>query len=214
MGVPDARHRERRRGGWHPVLRPLGARPLRRPRLPPGHRSRPRRAASVPSRRRGAVSPTAVFTKDPLGTHGQLAELDAAHDEAFRAGDDRHVQLGYEFHRFINKAADSPRLALLLGNLAKQLPNRFYASIEGQVSDTLQYHPIILDAMRVKDGDAVRSLMYRHIMHGAEHLIDSLVRAGTWVEDAQPIAESAPKSVAERSVKTTGTARAVRKAKS
>jgi DNA-binding GntR family transcriptional regulator len=109
----------------------------------------------------------------------KLRELDAEHEKAFKAGDERHIQLGYEFHRFINKAADAPRLALLLGTLSKQLPNRFYASIEGQVTDTLQYHPIILDAMRVKDADAVRSLMYRHIMHGADHLIESLERAGT-----------------------------------
>jgi DNA-binding GntR family transcriptional regulator len=139
----------------------------------------------------------------------KLAELDAAHDDAFKAGDERHVQLGYEFHRFINKAADSPRLALLLGNLSKQLPNRFYASIEGQVSDTLQYHPLILDAMRVKDGDAVRTLMYRHIMHGAEHLIQSLMRAGTWGEEVPAVGEK----VAAAPVKPAKAVRAVRKVK-
>lgn len=125
----------------------------------------------------------------------KLQQLDAEHAKAFKAGDERHVQLGYEFHRFINLAADSPRLALLLGSLSKQLPNRFYASIEGQVTDTLQYHPIILDAMRVKDADAVRSLMFRHIMHGADHLIESLERAGTWGPSQEaansPIAEPA-----------------------
>ncbi|MPM34480.1 hypothetical protein SDC9_81063 [bioreactor metagenome] len=110
----------------------------------------------------------------------QLQKLDAEHDKAFKAGDERHVQLGYEFHRFINLAADSPRLALLLGNLTKQLPIAFYASIEGQVADTLQYHPIILDAMRMKDSDAVRSLMFRHIMSGAENLIESLERSAAW----------------------------------
>lgn len=110
----------------------------------------------------------------------KLQELDAEHDQAFKAGDEDHVQLGYEFHRFINLMAKSPRLALLMGNLAKQLPIRFYAEIEGQVADTLKYHPIILDAMRMKDGDAVRSLMFRHIMSGAEKLIDSLERAGAW----------------------------------
>jgi DNA-binding GntR family transcriptional regulator len=121
----------------------------------------------------------------------KLQELDVEHDKAFRAGDERHIRLGYEFHRFINLAADSPRLALLLGTLSKQLPNRFYASIEGQVTDTLKYHPIILEAMRSKDVDAVRSLMYRHIMHGAEHLIDSLERVGTWGGPA-PEAANAP----------------------
>lgn len=126
------------------------------------------------------------MSKDDLT---KLQELDAEHEKAFKADDEHHIQLGYEFHRFINLAADSPRLALLLGSLAKQLPNRFYASIEGQATDTLKYHPIILDAMRVKDADAVRSLMYRHIMQGAEHLIDSLERAGTW-GPPEPAAQS------------------------
>lgn len=110
----------------------------------------------------------------------KLQALDEAHDKAFKAGDPHHVKLGYEFHRFINLAAGSPRLALLLGRLASQLPIRFYANIEGQVNDTLQYHPIILEAMRMKDAEAVRSMMFRHIMSGAENLIDSLERAGTW----------------------------------
>ena len=124
-----------------------------------------------------AARATAKMSKEDLA---KLQRLDAEHDKAFNAGDDRHIQLGFEFHRFINLAAESPRLALLLGNLYKQLPIRFYASIEGQVSDTLQYHPIILDAMRAKDAEAVRSLMHRHIMHGAESLIESLEREGAY----------------------------------
>jgi DNA-binding GntR family transcriptional regulator len=158
----------------------------------------------------------------------KLQQLDAEHDEAFKAGDERHVQLGYEFHRFINLAANSPRLALLLGNLTKQLPIRFYASIEGQVTDTLQYHPIILDAMRMKDADAVRSMMFRHIMHGAEHLIDSLERAGTWgpslnaanAPNAQPLpeaeeleAESGRPSAARTAPATRAKAKVVRAAR-
>jgi len=115
----------------------------------------------------------------------QLRELDAQHEEAFQAGDENHVHLGYEFHRFINLVARSPRLALLMGNLTKQLPIRFYAEIEGQVADTLKYHPIILDAMRMKDSEAVRSLMFRHIMSGAEKLIDSLERSGVWESEEQ-----------------------------
>ena len=44
----------------------------------------------------------------------------------------------------------------------------------------MQYHPLILDAIRVKDADAVRSLMYRHIMSAAEQLVASLERQGMW----------------------------------
>lgn len=113
--------------------------------------------------------------------HARLQQLIAEHKKAYEAGDAESVaKLGHLFHRAINIAADSPRLALLLGGLAKQLPNRFYAGIEGQLEETFEYHPIILDAIRMKDADAVRSLMYRHIMSGGDHLVDSLERAGAW----------------------------------
>lgn len=124
-----------------------------------------------------AARATKIITAEQMQ---ELRALDAKHDEAFKAGDEQHVQLGYEFHRFINLAAQSPRLALLLGNLTKQLPLAFYASIEGQVEDTLKFHPLIVEAMGVKDAETVRSLMFRHIMSGAENLIDSLERSGSW----------------------------------
>jgi DNA-binding GntR family transcriptional regulator len=134
----------------------------------------------------------------------RLQELVTEHEQAVDVSDERHVRLGYEFHRFINLAAKSPRLALLLGSLARQLPNRFYASIEGQVKDTLRYHPIILDAMRMKDADAVRSLMYRHIMQGAEHLIASLERAGTWGPQEQAANAADPQEAAATAAKAAG----------
>lgn len=148
-----------------------------------------------------AARATNIMSKEQLA---QLQKLDKEHDEAFKAGDERHVQLGYEFHRFINLAAQSPRLALLLGNLTKQLPLEFYASIEGQVADTLQYHPIILDAMRMKDSDAVRSLMFRHIMSGAENLIDSLQRSGSW-GGTSDLAVDAEELLTEIPMETRGT---------
>ncbi len=110
-----------------------------------------------------------------------LQGIHALHAKAVLDRDqDRAARLGHQFHRAINLAAQSPRLALLLGGLTKQLPNRFYASIEGQLEDAVAYHPIIMDAIRVHDAVAVRSLMHRHIVSGAEHLIAMLARQGPW----------------------------------
>jgi DNA-binding GntR family transcriptional regulator len=106
--------------------------------------------------------------------HARHEQAVADHDKALAA------RLGHEFHRTINLAAQAPRLALLLGSLTKQLPNRFYASIEGQLEDAVSYHPIIIDAIRVHDANAARSQMHRHIVNGAEHLIAMLERQGIW----------------------------------
>ena len=128
----------------------------------------------------------------------ELQQLHLAHEQAVAVKDDAlAAKLGHRFHRTINLAAESPRLALLLGSLTKQLPNRFYTSIEGQLEGALEYHPIIMKAIRVHDAEAVRSLMYRHILSGAEHLIGMLDRQGMWGETtgATPVAEPVkPKS--------------------
>lgn len=113
----------------------------------------------------------------------RLQEIHSLHERAVADKDQaKAAQLGHQFHRTINLAAGSPRLALLLGGLTRQLPNRFYAGIEGQLEDAVAYHPIILDALRVRDSEAVRSLMHRHIVGGAEQLIAMLERQGRWGE--------------------------------
>ena len=111
----------------------------------------------------------------------QLQKIQSDHQGAFEAGDhDRVARIGHQFHRTINLAAQSPRLALLLGSLTRQLPNRFYTEIEGQLKEATEYHPIIIDAIRLKDAAAAGSLMYRHVVAGGEHLIASLERRGIW----------------------------------
>ena len=140
-----------------------------------------------------------------MGKEGvaHLQHLITEHKAAYKARNDEQVaRLGHEFHRAINLAAESPRLALLLGSLTKQLPNRFYASIEGQLEETFEYHPIILDAIRMKDSDAVRSLMYRHIMGGGDHLVDSLERSGAWGEPPASVAKSVAKSSTKPAVRS------------
>jgi DNA-binding GntR family transcriptional regulator len=144
----------------------------------------------------------------------KLESIQAEHDAAVRAGDQASAaRLGHHFHRMINLAAESPRLALLLGSLTKQLTNLFYASIEGQLHDALEYHPIIIEAIRVRDADAVRSLMHRHIMGAGEHLTEALQRSGTFgavaPETAAPVAQEGAKRRSSR--EKAPASRAVRK---
>ena len=127
-----------------------------------------------------------------LMSEADLKLLQKIHDEHERATANNNqalaAGLGHQFHRIINLAAQSPRLALLLSRLTKQLPNRFYASIEGQLQGAVEYHPIIIEAIRVRDANSVRSLMHRHITSGAEHLTTMLERQGMWdaVEEPSP----------------------------
>ncbi|QKS00605.1 GntR family transcriptional regulator [Sphingomonas sp. CL5.1] len=123
-------------------------------------------------------------------TDEQIAEMEGqqrAYETAIASDDKPQIdRLGHVFHRAINLAADSPRLALLLGSLTKQLPNRFYATIEGQLMHAMEYHPIILNAIKLRDPEAAASLMFRHIVLGGEGLVATLDRQGLWDDDSTP----------------------------
>jgi DNA-binding GntR family transcriptional regulator len=117
----------------------------------------------------------------------RLEAIDKRHEQAVADGDNELVaDLGRAFHREINRAADSHRLALLLESIVRHLPNSFYAKIEGQVAATRDRHPQLLAALRKRDSRKVRSLMQRHIVEGADHLIEILEQRGLWSADELP----------------------------
>jgi len=128
-------------------------------------------------------------------TPEQVARLEVNVEElqkAVAAGDtERIANLGYAFHRQINLAADSHRLALLLGAVVNHLPNRFYASIEAQVAATSDEHPQLVEALREHDVRKARSLMEQHILGSADHLIEILEQRGLWAGRGADASESA-----------------------
>lgn len=119
-----------------------------------------------------------------------LESVSAEHDALRRAdgAPDKIVALGHEFHRMINLAADSRRLALMLRSIVRQLPNRFYNDIEGHGEDTLDVHPQILEALRKRRSKAAATLMRDHIMSGADELIATLEKQGVWDVDEKTTA--------------------------
>ncbi|WP_436692052.1 GntR family transcriptional regulator [Geodermatophilus sp. CPCC 205506] len=115
----------------------------------------------------------------------RLEELTERYTGAVDSRDEQGVaDLGHHFHREINLAADSHRLALLLGSVVRHLPNRFYANIEGHVGETQDDHPLLVQAMRDGDSRKARSLMEKHIQKGGDRLIETLSSRGIWDTDA------------------------------
>ncbi|RHW23795.1 GntR family transcriptional regulator [Nocardioides immobilis] len=119
-------------------------------------------------------------------TPEQLKALDEnlkEYDAAIASGDEEAIaEIGHQFHRQVNLAANSHRLALLQGAVVKHLPNRFYATIEGQVAGASHDHPLLLEALRKGHTKKARSLMEVHILEGADHLIESLIKQGLWAD--------------------------------
>lgn len=113
----------------------------------------------------------------------RLDEIDAAYHAAVATGDHQAVMdLGHAFHREINLAAGSNRLAMLLGSVVRILPMQFYPTIEGWVEASEEEHPAIIAALRARDVKRTRSLMQRHISAAADRLISKLEQRNVWSE--------------------------------
>lgn len=120
-----------------------------------------------------------------LVTSEQIARLEANLDEYERASEagDRPLlaKLGHDFHREVNVAAGSHGLALLLGSVVSQLPNSFYAAIEGQVDASRSQHPLIMEALRRRQPRKARKIMEDHIRERADNLNRFLEERGQWM---------------------------------
>ncbi len=115
----------------------------------------------------------------------RLREINAATMEAAAAGDtERVADLGHSFHREINVAADSDRLARVLAGVVNHLPNQFYASIEAHVEAARAQHLELLDALEARDAKSARKVMEAHLVDSADHVIAMLEKAGLWAEVA------------------------------
>ena len=117
-------------------------------------------------------------------TYGQVVLLEENLEQFRQAvGEEdaeRIADLSYAFHRQVNQAAGSQRLALLSGQVASHLPRRFYASIEAQAAAG-DDHVLLVDALRDHDARKARALMEQHILASADHLIEILGQRGLWI---------------------------------
>jgi DNA-binding GntR family transcriptional regulator len=115
----------------------------------------------------------------------QLEALVKDTEAAIARGDVEEIgQLGHQFHRIINLAADSDRLARLLAGVVKHLPNHFYASIEAQVKSASSQHEQLIDALRRRDARQARKITEAHIVESADYVIKMLEERGLWAEEA------------------------------
>jgi DNA-binding GntR family transcriptional regulator len=107
---------------------------------------------------------------DPAGL-AELDRLQASLEAAAEAGDNDRIEvLNHYFHRQINLVANAPKLAWFLSIATRYAPRRFYPSIHGWRTASVEDHYDILAALRRADADGARLAMNRHIMHAGELL--------------------------------------------
>lgn len=115
-------------------------------------------------------------------TDAALDELTAIQSEleaAYAAGDgERAVRLNHDFHRAINVAADSPKLAQLMSQITRYAPEAVFPTIDGWPEESNRHHRRLLDALAARDEDGARTAMSEHLAAGAAPLIEHLTRRG------------------------------------
>jgi DNA-binding GntR family transcriptional regulator len=109
----------------------------------------------------------------------ELKEIQAQLEEAYASDDhERTVRLNHEFHRAINVAADSPKLAQLMLQITRYAPESVFPNIEGWPDQSMKEHRRILSALKKRDDKLARAARSEHLAAGAVPLIEHLVARG------------------------------------
>lgn len=119
-------------------------------------------------------------------TDDQLRELHEIQEqlEAAYAAEDNEakVRLNHEFHRAINLAANSAKLAQLMSQITRYAPESVFPMIEHWPDQAVKDHRRVLDALSKHDEDLARAAMSEHLAASAIPLIAHLVECGVVVQ--------------------------------
>jgi DNA-binding GntR family transcriptional regulator len=121
---------------------------------------------------RAAVNITDEQLRDLEKIQSQLEDAYASDDE------DRAVRLNHEFHKAINVAADSPKLAQLMSQITRYAPESVFPTIGGWPEKSNKHHRRVLAALERRDEDVARTAMSEHLAAGAAPLIEHLTQRG------------------------------------
>jgi DNA-binding GntR family transcriptional regulator len=123
-----------------------------------------------------AARAAANITDEQLG---EMQRIQFDLEEAYAADDDeRAVRLNHEFHRAINVAADSPKLAQLMSQITRYAPESVFPIIAGWPEKSNVHHRRLLTALEQHDENLARTAMSEHLAAGAAPLIDHLTERG------------------------------------
>lgn len=132
----------------------------------------------------GELAERAARAIDPARI-ASLVAINRRLGRAVRANSPAEIeQAEIDFHRGVNAAAHSRKLAFLLGNASNYLPQHFYSADAQWRSAANRDHTEILAALRAADGKAARAAMQAHVLAGKHRLLAHLDAIGFWSDVA------------------------------
>ena len=114
-------------------------------------------------------------------TDEQLGELASVHASFIAATDpEAQAQWNHEFHRIINRAGGSRRLASVLALLSRSLPVRYFEFAPNWAEQSARHHARILTALEERDAHEAQRLMEHHVAESGDLAVEILQEMGYW----------------------------------
>lgn len=122
-----------------------------------------------------------AISNEDLGALGRTQDqLEAA----TKRGDHETVlQLNFDFHRRINMASDSRKLAWILRTIVRFSPNRVFSEMPGWDAASSVDHRAIIAAFDDRDPEKARGHMAEHIDKASSTLMSYLEERGTFTSE-------------------------------
>jgi DNA-binding GntR family transcriptional regulator len=110
-----------------------------------------------------------------------LEELQERLLKARTTGDMEAVErLNWQFHREVNKSADSPKILATLRTVVAQIPNHLYTMLEGPLESSVRDHPMLIEFFKNKQCQDVRTMWAKHVEEAGALIIAYLSNQGYW----------------------------------
>ena len=108
-----------------------------------------------------------------------LKDIQEQLEEAYRQRDhELAVRLNHDFHRAINVAADSPKLAQLMGQITRYAPESVFPTVEGWPHQSVKDHRRVIAALEKRDEERARTAVAEHFVAGVGPLVEHLTEHG------------------------------------
>jgi DNA-binding GntR family transcriptional regulator len=119
----------------------------------------------------------------------QLVELRRVHESFVVATDpEDQAYWNHEFHKIINQAGGSRRLASVLGLLSRSLPVRYFEFVPNWAASSASHHARILSALEAHDAHEAQRLLEHHLAESGDLAVEILQEMGYWDrETADPV---------------------------
>lgn len=118
---------------------------------------------------------------------GALQQIQSAFEDAYASDDyEAAVRLNHEFHRAVNLAAESPKLAQMMSQITRYAPESVFPTIAGWADQSVTDHRRVLAALEQRDAKGARTAMADHFAAGVAPLVDHLSEHGVIAAGGQP----------------------------